>query len=216
MTENNNQIAAKPRNMVFIFKRWLFYFIGLIVLALGVSSVIESNVGASAWDAFYVGLSKTVGLTTGTWVIIIGLLVIFLNAFLGKKRPDFPAFITIFTMGVVIDFCTLLIFQSFELVGLGARIALFVLGFILIAVGSGIYLQANFAAHPMDRLMFVLNDKFGLSIGFARLICEATALILGFLLSGPVSYGTVVIALSVGPSIQFAYKKMERFYTRIT
>jgi uncharacterized membrane protein YczE len=105
MTQNNEGlINGNLKGLGLIMKRGLFYFIGLALTALGVSSLIESNMGASTWDALYVGLSHTVGLTPGIWVIIIGGMVIFLNAFLAKERPDFTSFLTIFILGMIIDF----------------------------------------------------------------------------------------------------------------
>jgi uncharacterized membrane protein YczE len=82
-------------------------------------------------------------------------------------------------------------------------------------VGVGCYLQAKFAPHPMDKLMLVIHNKFGLSISISRILCETFAILMGFLLSGPVSYGTAIVVLFVGPCIQFSFKKMQKIYDAI-
>lgn len=192
-------------------KRWIFYFIGIAIAALGISSIITSNVGAGSWDTVFVGLTNTVGLTPGSWLIVGGGVLIFINAFISKERPDFTGFITVFISGVFIDL-SLKLLSSLPLATMYSRVLLFLLGFLLLAIGASAYLQAQFAANPIDRLMMVIHKRFKLSIAVSRLLCEAFALFLGLLLSGPVSYGTVFIVIFIGPTIQFSYRVMERIY----
>lgn len=192
-------------------KRWIFYIGGLTTAALGVASIITSDLGAGPWDTVFVGLSNTIGLTPGNWMIFLGTLLIFFNGFLAKSRPDFSGFITVFIVGMFIDFF-LLIYGYFQFDSFIEKGALFIVGFMVLATGASMYLQANFAPNPIDSLMMVISKRFGLSLAVSRLMCEVFALSMGLLLSGPVSYGTVVIALSVGPCIQFTYGKMEKIY----
>lgn len=193
-------------------KRWIFYFIGLAIAALGISSIITSDVGAGSWDTVFVGLTNAIGLTPGNWLIIGGGILIFINAFISKERPDFTGFITVLISGIFIDL-NLKLLELVPLHTIHSRILLFVLGFLFLAIGAGTYLQAQFAANPIDKLMLVVHKRFGLSIAMSRLLCEASALIMGILLSGPVSYGTVIIVIFIGPTIQSSYKVMERVYS---
>ena len=193
--------------------RWIFYFTGLATAALGISSIITSNMGASAWDTVFVGLSNLVGLTPGSWLIVGGTLLVFLNALISKERPDFTGFITVLITGIFIDL-NLKFLELIPIQTIYGRILLFFLGFLFLTAGVGAYLQANFAANPIDKLMLVIHKRFRLSVAVSRLMCEAFAVLLGLLLSGPVSYGTVVIAIFIGPSIHFSYKIMDKIYNR--
>ncbi|MEH7081006.1 hypothetical protein V7101_20765, partial [Bacillus velezensis] len=83
--------------------RILFYVIGLLILTLGISLAITAGKGASAWDALAVGESTTFGLTVGTWIIINSSILLFVNAFLQKKRPDWLAAITFILIGRFLD-----------------------------------------------------------------------------------------------------------------
>lgn len=193
-------------------KRWIFYFVGLFIAAFGISSIVVSDVGAGTWDAVFVGLTYSFGLTPGTWSIIIGGCLMLLNAFLSKNKPDLPAFLTVFTLGVFIDF-NLFVYSFFDISHISERIFLFFVGFVLLTTGAGMYLQAKFAPNPIDSLMLVVQKRTGFSLAISRLICEAFALLLGLLLSGPVSYGTAFVAFSIGPCLQFSCRKMEQLYT---
>ncbi|TCT16026.1 hypothetical protein EDC18_10240 [Natranaerovirga pectinivora] len=192
-------------------KRYFFYFVGLWIATLGVASVITSDMGAGPWDTVFVGLSNNIGLTPGNWVIIVGALLMIINAYLSKKQPDFPAFLTIFTTGVFVDI-NLKLLEFIELNNMTQRILLFIIGFILLIIGGGTYLQAKLAPNPIDNLMLVMHKKFGFSLAISRLLGESFAVLMGLLLSGPVSYGTVVVALFIGPAIQISYNVMSKIY----
>ncbi|MGA9288271.1 MAG: membrane protein, partial [Anaerobacillus sp.] len=126
-------------------KRFMFYVIGLLVLTAGITLTIKSDIGAGAWDALNVGLSETIGLTVGSWVIIVGIVLIIINALLMKAWPDFFALITIFVTGLLIDFWLIAIFDNLIIGGIFIAYIVFIVGMVLIGLGIAIYMQAKFA-----------------------------------------------------------------------
>ena len=196
-------------------KRIIFYLIGLSLIALGSASIVTSQLGAAAWDALVVGLSYTVGLTPGNWMIIIGFLLMLINAYLTKEKIDFLAFITTFIIGILVDIWLFVVFSNVIISNIEVQWLLFLFGFFTTILGAGIYLQAKFAPSPVDNLMLAVHKRFNLSISRARLICEGIALTLSLLVSGPISVGTFFIALAIGPCIQFTYKRMNIIYEKL-
>ena len=97
--------------------------------------MILSDLGAGAWDAMYVGLSESVGLTVGSWVFLIGVLLIIINSLLMKTTPDFLAIITIVIIGALIDFWLLSVFHDFLATELGLRIFMLTAGILIIGLG---------------------------------------------------------------------------------
>ena len=59
--------------------KYVFYVIGILLLTLGISLTIQSDLGTSPFDALLVGLSINVGLTVGSWEIIIAFVLICCN-----------------------------------------------------------------------------------------------------------------------------------------
>ncbi len=84
--------------------------------------------------------------------------------------------------------------------GLVARSALMLLGILITAIGSGLYIGAGLGPGPRDGLMMGLGLK-GYKISRARTFIEVTVLILGWLLGGPVGVGTVLFAVLIGPLV---------------
>jgi len=185
-------------NIIF---RIITYLTGILIVSLSITLLIGAGLGVGAWDALNVGLSKTIGLTIGNWVIIVGILLIIINSLLSMEKPDFPALLTIGIFGYIIDALVsiLLPLQLKPII----KIFIFLLGTILLAFGISIYTDASFAMTPIDKLMFNVAKRTGFSLQVARTINEIMAFAFAIIFKGPIGIGTILIALLIGPLIQF-------------
>ncbi|MES9682260.1 DUF6198 family protein [Gottfriedia acidiceleris] len=199
-----------------IIIRTLFYLIGLLFLTLGISLAIKAGLGASAWDALAVGESKTFGLSVGNWIIINSSILLFVNAFLQKKRPDWLAAITFILIGRFLDFWLTVESEHLFDSNMVTRYIQLVLAILSMTIGIAVYLQAKFPLSPIDDLMISLNKRFGVSLGVAKTIGEVFALVLAFLLKGPIGIGTVLITFSIGPILQRLRGPIEKLYIKLS
>lgn len=69
----------KPSQM-----RYVVYVLGILILTFGIALTIQSDLGASPFDALLVGLSINVGLSVGSWEVIIAFIMICINALLNR------------------------------------------------------------------------------------------------------------------------------------
>lgn len=83
--------------------KYVVYIGGILLLTLGISLTIQSNLGASPFDALLVGLSLNVGLSVGSWEIILACVLICGNALLSKQKPEVLGLLTAFITGLGID-----------------------------------------------------------------------------------------------------------------
>jgi uncharacterized protein len=182
--------------------RILFYLIGLFFIGLGVTLTLKAELGAGAWDALNVGLSNAIGLTVGSWVIIIGIILMFLNAIIVREKPIFLALITILLIGFSVDFWLMVVMKNVVLEEFSHQILSLLGGIIFLSFGVAMYLQTKFPANPIDQLMISLHKRFQLNFMVAKTIGEVSALILAFFLQGPIGGGTLIITFLIGPVIQ--------------
>lgn len=190
-----------------LFIRWIFFFFGLIILGLGVSLTIKGQrFGVGSWDVLHIGLFKQLGLSIGLWSIIMGIIVITIASIGLREFPRVGTFANMIFIGLFIDLFNWLIPTPNTLF---IQLIAFLLGVILIATGSGIYISADLGAGPRDSFMLLIVKKASFSIAVARTIMEVVVAVFGFLLGGPLGVGTVLIAFAVGPIIQITLKYSE-------
>lgn len=181
--------------------RYGMFILGLFIGAFGCVLTIKANLGVSPWDTFHIGLQKTFGWTIGIWSQIVGVIVILSSYWIAKIKPNFAMFLNMACFGSFLDGILWLNVVP-ELHSFSARLGMFVLGVIIMTLGIGMYLSPRLGAGPRDSFMLAMNERLGWSIQKVRLIIELSVLIAGAALGGPVSIGTVLIALLTGPMIQ--------------
>ncbi|WP_028402777.1 YczE/YyaS/YitT family protein [Ectobacillus panaciterrae] len=195
-------------------ERFAFFTLGLLILTLGVALIIKSNLGASAWDALAVGESRMFDLTIGTCVFINGIVLIFINAFLLKKRPEILAAATIFVIGMLIDFWLLVVLKDFSPQAVFLQYTALISGILTMGIGVAIYLQAKFPSSPMDTLMVAIHTRFNLNLRTSRIISETFALLLAFLFKGAIGVGTIIVTASLGFVVQYFYPMFAQMLKR--
>ncbi|OIU70280.1 YczE/YyaS/YitT family protein [Rossellomorea aquimaris] len=196
--------------------RFTFYCIGLLCLSFGVSLIIKGNLGAAPWDALAVGESYLFHLSIGTCIFMNGCILIVINALLLKKRIEWPAALSIFLIGMMVDFWIKTGLSQVEPAGFTQQLSFVLAGILILGFGISIYLQAKLPSSPMDTFMIAIHRRFGLNLRNARLLNEAIAITLAMVFHGAVGPGTVIVACTLGFIIHFFYPIMEHMYGKYT
>lgn len=192
--------------------RCVFFITGIIILSLGVALTIKAQVlGVGSWDVLHIGLQKNFGLTVGTWSIILGLIILAIDALLTKRLPKIGTYLDMFLTGIFID---IFLYMLPDLHHLFEQTLAFIVGIVLLGFGCGMYMVANLGIGPRDTLMLLLVHRLGWTVNRARTTIEVTVAIIGFLLGGPIGVGTVFMALGLGPVVQWALRLNEKLFFR--
>jgi uncharacterized membrane protein YczE len=169
-------------------------YLGLVLYGISASMLLLAGLGVDPWDVLHQGLSRRLGLGVGTWVVIVGALVLLLWIPL-RQRPGFGTLNNVIVVGLTID---AVLATVPPVHGLAARLSVMTAGVLLNGIATGAYIGAGLGPGPRDGLMTGLAAR-GHSIRVVRTSIELTVLLTGWLLGGTVGLGTVVYALGIGP-----------------
>ncbi|HKS30055.1 MAG TPA: hypothetical protein VJS44_19690 [Pyrinomonadaceae bacterium] len=180
-------------------KRWAKLLAGLAFVGVGIAFMKQANLGLGPWDVLNDGLAQLTGIRLGTASIIIGALVLlFWIPF--REKPGVGTLTNTVLIGAFTDI-SLAVVRSVS--GLLLQSVWLIAGLLLAGLGSVLYLGSGLGAGPRDGLMLGLSRKTGWSLHLTRTALEISVLIAGWFLGGAVGVGTVLIALAIGPVIQF-------------
>ncbi|MCM3722663.1 YczE/YyaS/YitT family protein [Solibacillus isronensis] len=190
--------------------QWGSFFVGMMIMAFGITMTIKGNVvGTAPWDVFHIGLYKQIGLTIGSWSILTGLTIIIGTSIYLKRIPKLATFLNMLFIGSFIDLFNWLLPETSIFV---LELAYFTAGFFVMSIGCALYIAASLGEGPRDTIMMIIASK-GYSVKTGRLVMEVFATGAGWLLGGPVGFGTVILALGTGyviqPSLFFFKRKLE-------
>nr|WP_049779910.1 YitT family protein [Alkalihalophilus pseudofirmus] len=181
--------------------------VGLVIMSFGISMMIKADLGSAPWDVLHIGLTLQLGLTVGSWSIIMGFLIIGATSFLTKEWPQLGAFINMVLVGVFIDIF-LWILPAPE--GFALKLAMLLLGIIVIGYGIGLYIAPKLGAGPRDSLMLALTLRTGWKVQWVRSSMEVIVLTAGWLLGGPVFIGTLLFCFGIGSVVGFTMPQCQR------
>ena len=182
------------------------------MLSLGIALTIKGQqLGVGSWDVLHIGLVKNFGLTVGMWSIILGLIILAIDAVISKRLPKLGTYLDMFLAGIFID---IFLYVLPDAHGWFEQILAFALGLLLLGFGCGMYMVANLGVGPRDTLMLLLVQRLGWSVNRARTTMEVSVAVIGFLLGGPVGLGTLLMAFGLGAIVQWALKWNEKLFYR--
>lgn len=190
-------------------RRLLIMNIGLLVMAFGVRGVISANLGASPWDVLHIGVTLHTPLTFGEANQLVGLPMLVIACWMAKSWPKIGTLINILMLGPYCDWIKPLIPapEHWYTMALQFAVAVVVMGY-----GVGIYIASQLGAGPRDWLMLSIHQKTGWSIRWVRTLIEVSAVIVGILLGGPFSIGTILFSLLIGHPTEWGLKWATRVF----
>ncbi|WHY65095.1 YitT family protein [Neobacillus sp. SuZ13] len=195
--------------------KYVVYVLGILLLTLGISLTIKSDLGTSPFDAVLVGLSKNVGLTVGSWEIIIALILIGCNSFLKRQRPEVLGLLTAVITGIGIDMWLFLLHNLIAPELWSSKGICFGIGIVVIGLGTATYLHTNFAPIPVDRLTLIIQELTRTNIFFSRTFIYLVFLIMAMILDGPIGVGTLITVCLGGGILNYFMPFTEKVLDRI-
>ena len=179
-------------------------YAGFILYGLGIVVMVNAKIGLSPWDVLHQGLSFKTGITMGQASIIVGLVIVILDAVLGEG-VGWGTVLNMIFIGVFLD-----IIKSMNIVPVADNLfmgtIMMLIGIVISAIATVLYLGAGLGSGPRDGLMLALNKKTSKPVGVLRTCIELSALVCGWLLGGSVGLGTIISAFGLGYAIQIGFK----------
>ncbi|SES64997.1 hypothetical protein SAMN05216389_101249 [Oceanobacillus limi] len=195
--------------------RWAFFMGGLIFFSLGITFAINvQHLGVHPWDVLSVGLFEKIGLSIGSWTIIIGLVLISVTFILDRSYIKIGTFLNAFVVGLFVDFFLWLDFLP-KATHTWTDIPIMLAGIILMGLAGGIYNAARVGSGPRDGFMLSIAEKLGAPIRRVRIITESSVLVIGIFLGGPVFLFTFIFTFIQSPLFQFAYLRFVTLIDRL-
>lgn len=190
--------------------RWGIFFIGLAVFSLGITVTINVNhLGLHPWDVLNVTLFEKVGLSIGSWSIIIGAILITISFILDRRYVKIGTFLNALIIGSMIDFYMWLDFLP-KATHTWTDTIIMVCGIVIMGIGGGVYNAAGVGSGPRDGFMLSISDKTGMSVQSVRIITELLVLVLAWLIGGLIFIFTFIFTFIQSPIFQYVYVKMDQ------
>lgn len=163
---------------------------------------VRANVGQGPWVAFHYGMTLWLPLSLGQANFTFSLVMIAIASRLGVP-PGLGTALSMFVVSTMVDL--LLPFVP-PMHHWPEGYAMALVSVELMALGTALMVKAHLGIGPRDSFILAMSAITGRRVGLVKSVVELTALSLGFLMGAPVALGTVVYALTLGPSLEVWFR----------
>jgi uncharacterized membrane protein YczE len=191
---NDNQWSAQRVTM---------YVIGCLLFSLGVKMFIDAALGTDPLHAMIIGIVNSLAqplVGIGVVESVLTACFLLLWAFWNRRLPPLMTFVTMAAVGFLVDFWNLIGLEQFTIAFLDP-IPLMILALLSVSYASALIIMSGIGIRVMDLLAITFVIRLGWPFLWAKLLFEASFVLLALAFGGPVGLGTVCFVLIVGTLI---------------
>lgn len=152
--------------------------LGLMFYGFGLALIVEAEIGLPPWDVFAKGISIQLGTTYGVASVIVSALVLIAWIPL-KVKPGIGSILNAILIGLWSDVFIPLIPKTTNYL---VELAMFLLGMLIVAVATGLYITSYLGSGPRDGLMIGTQKLLGWPLWQIRTMYEVLVLGIGWLM----------------------------------
>jgi uncharacterized membrane protein YczE len=200
--------AAGPRRALARTSRVALFAAGSLLIASAVAVMLWNQLGPGPLDVFIGAVRSHTGLplTLAIWATIGSMLVV---AWALGRRPGPGSVVGPLFIGPIMQ-AALTSLEQFDVPSsLAVRLGLHVLAIAMVGIGAGALIVSGLGAGSGELLASAASDRSGHTEPRVRLAFEATWLVLGVVLGGPIGVGTVLVAALIGPAVARGHRLVE-------
>ena len=210
-------------NLAILKNKWFYfrvimYILGMFIAGGGVNLILRSTIGAGSWDAVNDHSRLLFDITLGTVSLITNFTILGFILIYRKNLKYLIVIIPIFGIATMMDIWDIIILNALNPSGFIEQMLWFIFGSTLLPFGLSLMITTKFPSMVYDEMTFAFMEIFKINnflkvrVGvelLAVLIAITQGLFIGIGL-GSVSIGTVILAITIGPMIDYFIKLVNK------
>lgn len=201
-------------------KRIILSVLGVLVSGMSVGIFKLAAFGVDPFQSLMSGLDALIPIPFGTLYVIVNAVLLIFALVFDRHYINIATFINLFLLGYVVEFSYAALQSVFPAPDMLTRCISCVVGFVILCLGSSLYITADLGVSTYDAIALVMSNKWQLGkFKYIRIGTDLVCILLGvglYLLSGSpaagitafVGVGTVATAFFMGPLIDLFNRKI--------
>lgn len=193
-----------------IAKQMMVWFVGLIVIQVGVALFLSLNLGSDPFTLFTQGVARALAVSPGTANRLLTLIFLGVLFLLDRKQIKIGTFLCIIGAGIALDgVLKLLSPLALSSYSLSIKIIIFMMACVIVSIGFPILKSSEIGVAPNDLIYLALVKRLKKSYTIIRMSVDIIYMVLGMSLGGVIGIGTVLCVAFLGPLMDFFFPKID-------
>lgn len=200
-------------------KTFLLMLFSVIMMGLGVSLLVLTQMGTDPCSAMNYGISGTIGLSFGTYQLMFNLVLLIFVIIFNPRMIGTGTIGNMVVVGYAADFFSWIwtdVCHIPEHLPFTARLLILIPALLIFVTAAACYMNSGHGMAPYDAIPFIVSRKLEQSTGrknlfqLIRLSLDLLATMIGYLTGGEVGLMTVLMVILLAPAVQFTGKQFEK------
>lgn len=197
-------------------KRMILMCVGVFFMGFFLSFLIKVDLGTDPCTFMNLTLSRAIGISFGTWQLILNAILFIFVILFGRKFIGFGTIANMVFIGYIADFFVWLWEKCIPenyFTDMPYRAVIFLLALFMFIVAVSFYINANMGVSPYDAIPQIISERVFKKVPFAvvRICFDFLVIIIGVIFKGTPNIGIVLMALFLGPIISVVGKFINKF-----
>ena len=192
-------------------KRLVVMNIGVFFMGFFLSFLIKVDLGTDPCTFMSLTLSHFFGISFGNWQLLLNVFLFIFVILFGRKFIGFGTIANMVFVGYIADFFVWLwtkALPEYLFTAFPYRAVVFGLALFLFIIAVSFYINSAMGVSPYDAIPQIVSERVFKKMPFAviRICYDFLVILIGILFGGTPNIGIVLMALFLGPIIQFVGK----------
>ena len=204
------------------WKKIIICFIAVFGMGFTLSFLILCDMGTDPCTFMNRAVAAKVGLSFGTYQLIVNIFMLCLVFIFKKKLIGFGTIFNMVLIGYYADFFCWVwrkIIPASAFTEPVSRWAIFMVALILFLISVAVYINQDMGVSPYDGLPIIITeklkaDKSMIRKTILRILWDGSALMIGVIAGNTPAIGHILMVLFLGPAISFVGKLINRYEGR--
>ncbi len=204
------------------WKKIIICFIAVFGMGFTLSFLILCDMGTDPCTFMNRAVAAKVGLSFGTYQLIVNIFMLCLVFIFKKKLIGFGTIFNMVLIGYYADFFCWVwrkIIPASAFKEPVSRWTIFMVALILFLISVAVYINQDMGVSPYDGLPIIITEKLKADksmIGktILRILWDGSALMIGVIAGNTPAIGHILMVLFLGPAISFVGKLINRYEGR--
>lgn len=190
-----------------IMKQLCMVVVGSIIMGVGISLCVISNLGADPLTMLWQGFTNLLPMTLGQANLFVSGVILLIVFFLDKKQIHIGSFLNPIFIGLTTDFILPRVTVELPFVG---NLGLMLIGLLVLSFGVAFYALGNLGRGAYEALVFALVEKLHRSIKLVRTSFDVIFALLGVVMGVSLTIGPILAIFALGNCIQFFVEQLSK------
>lgn len=200
--------SGVPRRLLAVSTRVVLLVGGSVTIGVAVGVMLWNDFGPGPLDVFIGAIRTRTGIPLFAAVWAVMALMGSASWALGR-RPGVGTLVGPLIAGPVMQATVTVLDRLHEPGALPLQVIVHVGAVVVAGMGAGALIVSGLGAGMGELLAIAAAARSGRRETSVRFACEATWLVLGVALGGPIGLGTVIVASLIGPSVAHGYRRVD-------